>query len=185
MRNLHSPTSDRGNWVDQRTSEDKTTSRQRMATRAVFSSVVIVLGGWLLVSCGSAVAAENANPEVVFDGTSCIYEGPAKIQGGGIEFTLTNDSDTPIDLFALLYDDPGDYQADLESLAVGADADVTLAEVPPGLSFGLNLDAQPRQQATTLTILDIGKHILQCGHTPADERFPDHIWRAATIEVIP
>ncbi len=69
MRNLHSPTSDRGNWVDQRTSEDKTTSRQRMATRAVFSSVVIVLGGWLLVSCGSAVAAENANPEVVFDGT--------------------------------------------------------------------------------------------------------------------
>lgn len=154
--------------------------------RMAVGGAVIVVGGWLLVSCGDgAVAADSANPEVVFDGTNCIYDGPTKIEHGGIEFTLTNESTTSIHLFALLYDDPADYEADLDSLAVGEDADITLTEVPPGLHFGLNLDAQPGQQATTLTILDSGNHILQCGHIPTAERFPDHIWKAATIEILP
>jgi hypothetical protein len=103
---------------------------RQAAARAMLSSVVIVFGG-LLVSCGDgAVAAKDANPQVVFDGTSCTYDGPAEITEGGIEFTLINQSTTDINLFVMRFDDPADFEAEIASLAVGADTD----EVASGVS---------------------------------------------------
>ena len=157
------------------------------------TAVVIVLGGVLLVSCGDgAVAAENANPEVVFDGTSCIYDGPTVIEHGGIEFTLINESSIPAQTAALLYDDPADYRAALDSLPVGTDADFTDTEVPligdigigQGL-FGFSLRVEPGQQAAMLTLLDIGEYILMCADNHRGEGNPDHLWVPATFEIVP
>lgn len=159
---------------------------RRAVASTMARSAVIVLGGWLLVSCSDgAVAAENANPEVVFDGTTCIYDGPTMIEHGGIEFTLINESAIPMQTAALLYDDPADYRAALDSLPVGTDADVPYAEVPPGFNFGFVLNVEPGQQATTLTLLDIGEYILQCADNQPEESIPDHIWVAATFEIVP
>lgn len=157
------------------------------------TAVVIILGSVLLVSCGDgAVAAENANPEVVFDGTTCIYDGPTVIERGGIEFTLINESAIPMQTAALLYDDPADYRAALDSLPVGTDADVADTEVPligdqlvPGLRFGFVLNVEPGQQAATLTLLDIGEYILMCADNHPDEGTPDHLWVPATFEIVP
>jgi hypothetical protein len=197
MRNSHSPPLIHRECVDQLGSEDTYVNKprwpQRMATRAFVTSVAVVLSGWLLVSCSDgAVAAENANPEVVVDGTTCIYDGPTKIEHGGIEFTLINESVIPMQTAALLYDDPADYRAALDSLPVGTDADVTDTEVPgigdqlaPGLRFGFVLNVEPGQQAATLTLLDIGEYILMCADNHPGQGTPDHIWVAATFEIVP
>ena len=161
--------------------------------RMAVTAVVIVLGGVLLVSCGDGVvAAENANPEVVFDGTTCIYDGPTVIEKGGIEFTLINESAIPAQTAALLYDDPADYRAALDSLPVGSDADFTDTEVPligdqlvAGLRFGFVLNVEPGQQAATLTLLDIGEYILMCADNHPGNSTPDHIWVPATFEIVP
>lgn len=163
--------------------------RGRMAVTAV----VIVVGGLLLVSCGDgAVAAENANPEIVFDGTTCIYDGPTMIARGGIEFTLINESTIPAQTAALLYDDPADYRAALDALPVGTDADFTDTEVPligdqlvPGLHFGFVLNVEPGQQAATLALLDVGEYILMCADNHPANSTPDHMWVPATFEIVP
>jgi len=197
MRNSPSPLLVHRECVDQLGSEDTYVNKprwpHRMATRAFVTSVAVALGGWLLVGCSDgAAAAENANPEVVVDGTTCIYDGPTKIEHGGIEFTLINESAIPMQTAALLYDDPADYRAALDSLPVGTDADVTDTDVPligdqpvPGLRFGFVLNVEPGQQVTTLTLLDIGEYILQCADNQPEESIPDHIWVAATFEIVP
>lgn len=154
---------------------------------AIIGSTVIVLGAWLLTSCGDgAVAAENANPEIVFDGTTCTYDGPATIEQGGIEFTFINESAISMEAAALLYEDPADYRAALDAFPVGTDADFPDIEVPPSFTVGFSMqNVAPEQRVSTLTLLDIGEHMLWCAETQFGADDPDHVWAAATIEIVP
>lgn len=44
------------------------------------------------------VAAADAAPVVVFDGSTCTYDGPTQIEEGTVEFSTSNSAELPFQL---------------------------------------------------------------------------------------
>jgi hypothetical protein len=141
--------------------------KRTAATRAVVGSVAIILGGWLLVSCDdSPVAADSANPEVVFDGTSCAYDGPTEIIEGDLAFTLNNEGSIPISVVLFHFDDRTAFETELDHLAVGLDTELTGGELPVGGTLNTINTVQSGSSVRSLEALKTAQHIVDCVHTP-------------------
>lgn len=164
---------------------------------SILGLLVILGGGFLLLSDNGPVAAASADPEVVFDGASCMYHGPAEIVEGGVTFALSNESSIPIGVVLFHFDDRADFEAELDDLAVGAETDVasgTDLDLSPGdLAVGGVINwlsyLQSGASRSLIEILDTGLYTVDCLRyptaTPTVGDDPDHAWRAGTIRVVP
>ena len=71
----------------------RTTSRNVLVAVGAFAVVIVIgLVAALLMnsSASGPVAAADAFPAVVFDGSTCTYDGPTQIEEGTVEFTTTD-----------------------------------------------------------------------------------------------
>jgi hypothetical protein len=165
-------------------------SRPWLITAASILGLLVILGGgFLLLSDNGPVAAANADPEVVFDGTSCTYHGPAEIVEGGVTFTLSNESSIPIRVVLFHFDDRADFEAELDNLAVGADIDLSPGDLPVGGVLNPVNHLQSGASLRSLVLLDTGLYTVDCIRYPTAAPSaldgPDHAWRAGTIRVVP
>ncbi len=141
---------------------------------AAIAAVAILVGG-----DSKPVAAGDANPVVVFDGTSCSYEGPMLIEEGLVQFSLTSSADEGFSLSSFRMEEPALSQ-ELAAGPVGADwalasdtpmpdGDFTFVGVPPGDSIVNGWLMKP------------GTYLLDCAN---GTREADHVWRVAQMEVV-
>lgn len=144
--------------------------------------IAAVVGAAILVNGDpESVAAADANPVVVFDGTSCSYEGPTLIEEGLVEFSMTSSGDEGFNWSSFLMQEPALSQ-ELAEHPVGTDwaeapddptpeGEMSLVGVPPGDSIVNSWLMKP------------GTHLLECT-IPLREGVPEHVWRVAQVEVV-
>ncbi len=147
----------------------------------LFCSLGLVIAG---CSSDSAVEARDADPVINFDGEECSYDGPSAIKAGGIEFTLTNSSDHTIAMTAIHFETQAQFEAEIELLPVGTDAEPLRDSLPDGASLQLNLRSEPGEEAASLGAFEPGSYVVDCFTTPPDASFPNYVWRAGTFEVV-
>ena len=110
----------------------KTRLLPALATAAVL--MVAVVAAAILMSRDSApVAAADANPVVIFDGTTCSYEGPTLIEEGLVKFSFENSADEAFYPIAWLVEEPA-LTHELELHPVGTDIDTTNQAFPDGIA---------------------------------------------------
>jgi hypothetical protein len=161
--------------------------RRRVAVVA-FVAVLVVVGAVFgivaFVSDGGedAVAAADARPLITFDGESCTYNGPSVIEQGSVDFTFVNTSNERAVLVGWRFIDESSLAAELEKLPVGGD--IAASEPMPAGGIGsVNVGTEAGESATAPTGLVADTHALDCATlTPAG--VAEHVWRAATIEVV-
>ena len=158
----------------------RATRRNVLVAVGAFAAILVVgLATVLLVDGGNSgpVAAGDARPEVVFDGTTCTYDGPTQIEVGTVEFMVLNQSDTDFTLAGWLLAGEA-LETELLRTPVGSDMAITAGDpMPAGLpSFGWPTDAGSSRTETWLAAP--GTHLVDCVVTG------DHVWRPARIEVV-
>jgi hypothetical protein len=158
--------------------------RKVQAAAGAFATVLVAgLVTVLLVMGGDSrpVAAIDARPEVVFDGTTCSYDGPTKIEVGVIEFTLVNSADEEFTLAAWRMQGE-QLEAELARLPVGSDIAVTASDHgPTGVGVG-GWITDPGSTGTGAAGFASGTYLIDCVTTTGSSR--DHAWRSAQIEVV-
>ncbi|MEA2001268.1 MAG: hypothetical protein U9N84_05200 [Actinomycetota bacterium] len=170
--------------------ESDDTTSSRALRRWLFATTwivvgLLIVGGWWLLRDTGPVDAASADPEVVFDGTRCTYEGPAEIAGGGVTFALNNTSAIPIRVVLFQFDERSEFEAELEYLAVGADAEVNPGELPVGGVVNTVNTVQSGSSLRSLEALHTGLYTIDCVRVPTASTAPDYVWRAGTIRVVP
>jgi hypothetical protein len=160
-------------------------SRRNMLVAAGAFSTVLIAGlvTVLLVMGGDSrpVAAIGARPEVVFDGTTCIYDGPTKIEVGVIEFTMVNSADEEFTLAAWRMKGE-QLEAELSRLPIGSDIAVTTSDHgPTGVGVG-GWITDPGSTRTGSAGFASGTYLIDCVTTTGGSS--DHAWRTAQIEVV-
>ncbi len=142
--------------------------------------VAVVAAAILMSGDSGPVAAVDANPVVVFDGTTCTYDGPTLIEEGLVEFTFENSADEAFFPIALLVEEPA-LTRELELHPVGTVTETT-SRKPDGIAV---IQGRIRPGATGFesqlsTRLEPGTYIFDCGTGLG----PDRVWRAALLEVV-
>ncbi|MGB5380691.1 MAG: hypothetical protein WBN35_10065 [Acidimicrobiia bacterium] len=157
----------------------RTTGRNILVAAGAFA-VVIVIGliAALLVNSGDSgpVAAADAAPVAVFDGTTCSYEGPTEIEEGTVEFSIANSGNVDFTLAGWLMAGAA-LEKELQLLPVSSDMKATdFDPVPDGhLVFGFyTRPGDPKLRAWPLSA---GTYLIDC-------KTEDHVWRAAQVEVV-
>lgn len=159
-------------------------SRRNVLVGAGAFAAILVVGlvAVLLVNSGESgpVAAAEARPEVVFDGTTCTYDGPIEIEAGNVEFTISNSADEYFTLAGWRMQGQA-LEAELLKLPVGTDLDVTGHPLPAGtMVFGPIVDAGSTR--TAVATFAAGTHLIDCATSAGGGT--DHVWRAAQINVV-
>ena len=132
-----------------------------------------------------AVAAENARPEVVFDGESCRYNGPTLIEQGNTTLLLSNTSSDAVS--ATGFNVPAsELTAELAAAPLGSDMALSADAPMPAGTTAFSLSADPGSEATGPLTLLPGTHHIDClYYESANAVLPDYVWRAQTlIEVV-
>jgi hypothetical protein len=151
-----------------------------LAAAAVLT-VAVVAAAILMSGDPGPVAAADANPVVVFDGTTCSYEGPTLIEEGVVEFSFENSADEAFYPIAWLVEEPA-LTHELELHPVGTDIDTTNEANPDGIVV---IQGRIRPGATGFESqlsmrLEPGTYLFDCGTGLG----PDRVWRAAQLEVV-
>ena len=157
----------------------RSTNRNVLGAVGAFAIVIAVgLVAALLINSGDSgpVAAADAAPVVVFDGSTCSYEGPTEIEEGTVEFSIANSGNVDFTLAGWLMAGAA-LEKELQLLPVSSDMKATdFDPVPDGhLVFGFyTRPGDPRLRAWPLSA---GTYLIDC-------RTEDHVWRVAKVEVI-
>jgi hypothetical protein len=147
------------------------------AVLIVAVAVVGILGG----RDSAPVAAADAKPVVVFDGTACSYEGPTLIEEGLVEFSLTSSGDEGFNWSSFRMEEPALSQ-ELAEHPVGTDwAEAPDDPTPDGEM--LLVGVPPGDPVVNGWLMETGTYLLECT-IPLREGLPDHVWRVAQIEVV-
>ena len=185
------PITERSGFMDTRVRTEISRAKRRPRWRVAavaFAAVGVVgaLGGivWVMSNDdGQPVAAEEASPEIVFDGAACTYSGPARIVEGNVEFSITNRASVAFAAAGILMQEPA-LQAELQRTPIGEDMALELgAPLPDGQNVFV-FPAAPGETATLPATLSAGTYLVDCVTYEGPSRGrPDHVWRAATIEI--
>jgi len=156
----------------------RTTGRNILVAVGAFAVVIVVgLIAALLInnSDSGPVAAADAAPVVVFDGSTCTYDGPTQIEEGMVEFSIINTGDVDFGLGGWLMSGAA-LEAELQNLPVGSDMDADLEQMPDGdLVFGwYTLPGVSKLRAWPMSA---GTHLIDC-------TTEDHLWRPAQVEIV-
>ena len=137
----------------------------------------------ILTSCSggeSEQSNEAAAIALTFDGTTCRYDGPARVEEGSVELRFTNTSTTP---FAVAAISVKDYALDafLQEGPVGADWDIPHGHPRSGGIEWHNRWPQvpPGESQEYDFLLPAGTYYLDCVLEL------DHVWRPAQVDVVP
>lgn len=157
----------------------RTTGRNILVAAGAFA-VVIVIGliAALLVnnSDSGPVAAVDAAPVVVFDGTTCSYDGPTQIEEGTVEFSMTNSGDAVYTLVGWLMAGAA-LEAELQRTPVGGDMEATELDPRPEGDSVFVWFVLPGDTKTLASPLAAGTYLIDC-------RTENHVWRAAQVEIV-
>jgi hypothetical protein len=136
----------------------------------------------VLTGCGGDDAAQPAEAGVValtFDGTTCSYDGPARVPAGTVDFRFTNTSDQPFAASAISVEDwaLADFLSEGE---VGTDWDIPFGHPRGGGIEWYNRWPQvPGGEAREYSwMFPAGTYYFDCVLEL------DHVWRAAKLEVL-
>lgn len=171
--------------TEEQAKERQSTQPKSRRVGAVLSAaailIVAIVGAAILVNGGTEpVAAADANPVVVFDGTTCSYEGPTLIEEGQVEFSVTSSADEGFNLATIRLEEPALSQQ-LEGGPVGTDwATTPDTPTPEGEMSSIGVPAGDTLGSGSL--LKAGVYLLDCS-TPI-RAVPEHVWRIARIEVV-
>lgn len=155
------------------------TRRNVLVAAGAFAAIVVVgLVTVLLVNGGEPgpVAAADARPEVVFDGTTCTYDGPTQIEAGIVEFTMINQTDVSFFLAGWLLEGEA-LAAELIRTPVGSDMAITVSSPRPALAAEFAWSTNAGDSRTGMWTLPAGTYLLDC-------TTDDHVWRPARFEVV-
>lgn len=154
--------------------------RNVLVAAGAFAAILVFgLVTVLLVTGGDSgpVAAGEAQPEVVFDGTTCTYDGATEIEAGTVEFTLVNSADEKFTLAAWRMEGEA-LQAELLRTPIGTDMAITTDDpFPAGVMIG-GWVTDPGSTRTGARALGAGTYLIDCVIEGA------HVWRPARLDVI-
>ena len=158
----------------------RNTSRNVLVAVGAFAVVIVVgLAAALLLTSNDApspIAAADAAPVIVFDGSTCTYDGPTVIEDGTVEFTLTNSADRRFEFAGWLLS--GAALADeLERTPVGTDMALTESAPMPDGELALHWIPVPGSTLTQPQYLREGTYLIDCVTD-------DHVWRPARLEIV-
>ena len=159
----------------------RNTSRNILVAVGAFAVVIVVgLIAALLInnSDSGPVAAADAAPVVVFDGSTCTYDGPTQIEEGTVEFSTSNSADVPFQLIGWFMS--GDaLSEELQRTPVGTDMEMSLTDPGPMPAGELNLGwtTPPGDTQTQAWPFATGTYLIDCVTE-------DHVWRPAQVEVV-
>ena len=157
--------------------------RRRIAAAVGAAAVLIaaIAAAAILVGGDSMpVAAADADPVVVFDGTTCVYEGPTLIEEGLVEFAMTSSADEGFNLVTIRMDEPALSQQ-LEGGPVGTDW-ATTPDTPTPEGELSSVGVPTGDTLTSGWLLRAGVYLLDC--TTPIRAVPEHVWRIAQVEVV-
>lgn len=127
-------------------------------------------------------AATATDPTLVFDGTTCTYDGPAQVVVGGLTpVVLENTSDIDIDAGVLWLWSQNSLDAALERLPLGSESDILLG-MPAGSTQAAWLQAGPGESNKESVLLNPGLYLMDCVRIPSGATAPDYVWRGGTFE---
>lgn len=157
----------------------RNSSRNILVAVGAFAVVIVIgLAAVLVINSGDSgpVAAADAAPVVVFDGSTCTYDGPTQIEEGAVEFSITNSGDTVVALAGWLMSGAA-LEAELQRTPVGANMDAPPdAPLPEGEAVFAWVTSQGASLART-SLLSAGTYLIDC-------KAGDHVWRAAQVEIV-
>jgi len=157
----------------------RNTSRNILVAVGAFALVIMIgLVAALLInnSDSGPVAAADAAPVVVFDGTTCSYDGPTQIEEGTVEFSIANSGDVDFSLAGWLVAGAA-LEAELQRTPIGSDMEATdLDPVPEGdLVFGWY--TSPGDSKLRAWPMSAGTYLIDC-------KTENHVWRPAQVDVV-
>lgn len=159
--------------------------RRRIAVALGAAAVLVVVVGAAAIVLNrdsGPVAAGDAKPEVVFDGTTCSYEGPTSIEEGLVEFSLTNSASEVFDFNTIRMLESALAQ-ELQNRPVGTDW-----EEPPGSPVPLGVMSfvrvNPGEPYRPDFLLEPGTYLFECLTGVQSGGIPEHVWRIAEVEVV-
>ena len=148
------------------------------AAGAIAAVAVVGLVAALLIGSDDSqpVAAADAAPVVVFDGSTCTYDGPSEIEEGMVSWQLTNTGSQDFVLGGWLLEGAA-LETELQRTPVGTDMDITSGDpVPDGeVVFGWWLS--PGESQTNPRQMASGTYLIDC-------KTDDHVWRVAQIDMV-
>ena len=157
----------------------RNTSRNALVAAGAFAVVIVIgLVAALLIGTGEPgpVAAVDAAPVVVFDGSTCTYDGPKQIEEGTVEFSTTNSGDVWLNLSGWRMS--GDaLAAELERTPVGSDMAIADADPMPAGTPVLGWYLQPGKSHSLSWAFTEGTYLIDCVTD-------DHVWRPAQLEIV-
>ena len=158
----------------------RNTSRNVLVAVGAFAVVIVIgLVTTLLLTSNdepSPVAAADAAPVVVFDGSTCTYDGPTVIEEGTVEFSTTNSGDMWLNLTGWRMS--GDALAEeLERTPVGTDMAVTSSDPMPAGQPVLGWYILPGKSHALTWAFTEGTYLVDC---VTDDR----VWRPAQLEIV-
>ena len=144
--------------------------------------VAVVAAAILVARDSDAVAAADANAMVLFDGTTCSYEGPTLIEEGRAQFSLRNSADVAFDFTTFRMVETA-LSHELEEHPIGTDwAEQADAPIPNGeMSF---VRVFPPDPYDTTWLLQPGTYLIECTTGDQVGGIPEHVWRIAEVEVV-
>ena len=151
---------------------------------AIAVVVAVGVGAFLIAGEGnSPVAASEAFPEVVFDGSSCRWDGPSRIERGEVQITVINTTTDSFTLSGWLLVEPA-LSEELGRTPLGTDmATSSTTPAPAGLNTFLIPVLPQSEVAQPLRMEGVGPQIIDC--VTSSEGNVDHVWRAqTTVEVV-
>ena len=155
-----------------------------LAAVAAAFVVVLILGAgvWWLSGddVSSPVAAEDADTVVTFDGEVVGYDGPTLIEGGPVVFTLVNELDETVTLFAWRFATRDALDAELARVPGGTDLALEPASPTPQDGIvQLRIFAQAGEDETAMSLLPPGWYLMDVLTTTNGAN--NHPWRADVI----
>jgi hypothetical protein len=140
---------------------------------AAAAAIVLFVGG----GGDKPVAAADAAPHIVFDGTSCRYDGPTLIETGTVEVTLVNTSTEEIQAagFFML---ESRLAAELERTPLGTDMALNPDDPMPAGTPSV-VAASAGSEVVGLWPMPAGTYIIDCVTSTGGPT--NHVWRAATL----
>jgi hypothetical protein len=157
----------------------RNTNRNVLVAVGAFAIVIVVgVVAALLInnSDSGPVAAADAAPAVVFDGTTCTYDGPTQIEEGTVEFSMTNSGDVDFALAPWLMAGTA-LEEELQLLPVGSDMEAGPLDPGPEGNMVFAVYASPGDSQSILWPLAAGTYLLDC-------KTELHVWRAAEFNVV-
>ena len=157
----------------------RNTSRNVLVAVGAFAIVIVVgLVAALLINSGDSgpVAAADAAPAVVFDGTTCTYDGPTQIGEGTVEFSMANSGDVDFALAGWLMAGAA-LEAELQRTPVGSDMEAGPLDPMPEGDMVFGWYTSPGDSGAQTWPLLAGTYLLDC-------KTELHVWQAAQLNVV-